>query len=208
MYLGRDRVRAFRVLPRSLPEPRQEGGEMTFYTLLFFAGALVIVVVFGLLRSLGAYRKFRGNRIISCPENHRPAAVRVAAAKAAIQAATGTPHLQLSECSRWPEMAGCGQECLAQIQEAPKACLVSNIVNRWYQGRSCAYCHKPFDEIQWHDHPPAVVDQQGETIEWTAIPLDHLQQTLSTHWPVCWNCHIAETFRRRHPELVTNRRTH
>ena len=180
---------------------------MTPYTLLFVAGALVIVV-FGLLRSLGAYRKSRGNRIISCPENHRPAAVRVAAAKAAIQATIGTPHLQLSECSRWPGMAGCGQECLSQIQEAPKACLVSNIVNRWYEGRRCLYCHKPFGEIHWHDHPPAVVNEQGETFEWNEIPLDHLQQTLSTHWPVCWNCHIAETFRRRHPELVTDRPAH
>ncbi len=177
------------------------------YTLFIVAAALVIVI-FGLLRSLGAYRKFRGARIISCPENHRPAAVRVAAAKAAIQAAIATPHLQLSECSRWPERAGCGQECLSQIQEAPKACLVSNIVNRWYEGRNCVYCHKPFGEIHWHDHPAAVVNEQGETIECNEIPLENLQQTLGTHWPVCWNCHIAETFRRRHPELVTDRPAH
>src|SRR6266576_3849706 len=45
-------------------------------------------------------------------------------------------------------------------------------------------------------------------LEWNEIPLEHLQQTLSTHWPVCWNCHIAETFRRRHPELVTDRPAH
>src|SRR5437870_7714600 len=122
---------------------------MTPYTLLFVAGALVIVV-FGLLRSLGAYRKFRGNRIISCPENHRPAAVRVAAAKAAIQATIGTAHLQLSECSRWPGMAGCGQECLSQIQEAPKACLVSNIVSRWYEGRRRSEEHT--SELQSRGH--------------------------------------------------------
>ena len=178
-----------------------------FYARLFVAGALVIVV-FELLRSFGAYRKFRGDRIVSCPENHQPAAMRVAAAKAAIQATIGTPHLQLSECSRWPEMAGCGQECLAEIQEAPKACLVSSIVNRWYQGMKCAYCGRPFGEIHWHDHPPAVVDEQGKTIKWNEIPLENLQHTLSTHWPVCWNCHVTETFRRLHPELITDRRAH
>lgn len=37
------------------------------YALLFVAGALVIVV-FELLRSVGAYHKFRGDRIISCPK--------------------------------------------------------------------------------------------------------------------------------------------
>src|SRR5256884_8915310 len=62
--------------------------------------------------------------------------------------------------------------------------------------------------IYWHDHPPAVVNEQGDSFEWNEIPLEHLQQTLSTHWPVCWNCHIAEAFRRRHPELVTDRPAH
>jgi hypothetical protein len=177
------------------------------YVLLVLAAALV-VVVFELMRSLGIYRKFRGDRIISCPENHLPAAVRVAAGKAAIEATVRAPHLQLSECSRWPEMADCGQECLSQIQEAPKACLVSNIVNRWYEGMKCVYCRKTFGEIHWHDHPPALVDEQGKTLPWNDIPLENLQQTLATHWPVCWNCHIAESFRRLHPELVTDRPPH
>jgi len=72
----------------------------------------------------------------------------------------------------------------------------------------CVYCRKPFGEIHWHDHPPAVVNEQGKTLAWTEIPLGSLQHTLSTHWPVCWNCHVAETFRRLHPELVTDRRAH
>jgi len=177
------------------------------YTILALA-AVLAVVVFELLRLLGVYRKFRGDRIISCPENRLPAAVRVAAGKAAIEAAVGTPHLQLSECSRWPEMADCGQECLSQIQEAPVACLVSNIVNRWYEGMKCVYCHKPFGEIHWHDHPPALVDEHGQTKQWNEVPLENLQQTLTTHWPVCWNCHVAESFRRLHPELVTDRQPH
>lgn len=177
------------------------------YTLLALAAALT-VIIFELLRSLGVYRKFRGDRIISCPENHQPAAVRVAAGKAAIEATVGTPHLQLSECSRWPEMGGCGQECLSQIQEAPAACLVSNIVNRWYEGMKCVYCHKPFGEIHWHDHPPALVNAHGKTMQWNEVPLENLQQTLTTHWPVCWNCHVAESFRRLHPELVTDRQPH
>ena len=36
-------------------------------------------------------------------------------------------------------------------------------------------------------------------------PLEKLQEVLATHWPVCWNCHVAETFRREHPELVAHR---
>jgi hypothetical protein len=28
---------------------------------------------------------------------------------------------------------------------------------------------------------------------------------LSTHLPVCWDCHIARRFRREHPALVVDR---
>lgn len=82
------------VLPPGPWAVARQGGGIMSYTLLFVASALVMVVL-ELLPSVGAYRKFRGDRIISCPENHQPAAMRVAAAKAAIQATIGTPHLQL-----------------------------------------------------------------------------------------------------------------
>jgi hypothetical protein len=94
---------------------------------------------------------------------------------------------------------------LAQIEEAPKACLVWTIINRWYQGQECAYCHKPFGEIHWHDHPPALVNIDQRTVQWNEIAAENLQEALGTHRPVCWSCHIAETFRREHPELVVDR---
>jgi hypothetical protein len=31
---------------------------------------------------------------------------------------------------------------------------------------------------------------------------------LGRHWPVCWSCHMSETFRRAHPELVVERPAH
>jgi hypothetical protein len=176
--------------------------------LLLVLAATIAVVIFELFRSVGIYRKFRGDRIVICPENRQPAGVRVAAGKAACKALVGTPPVRLSECTRWPEMAGCGQECLSQIQQSPKDCLVSTMVNRWYEGAKCAYCHEAFGEIHWHDHPPALVNEQRQTVQWNEIPLANLKQTLATHWPVCWNCHVAETFRRLHPELVTDRPAH
>jgi hypothetical protein len=178
------------------------------YILSILAAAIVVAVVFELTRALRTYFKFRGKRIITCPENRQPAAVSVAAGKAAVEATLHAPDLKLSECSRWPEKAGCGQECLSQIKEAPEACLVSNIVNHWYSGKSCVYCHKPFGEIHWHDHPPALINKQRKTMQWNEVSLENLPQTLANHWPVCWNCHIAENFRHQHPELVTDRPAH
>ena len=175
------------------------------YILLILVFAIGIAVAFELVRALRTYLKFRGKRIVSCPETHEAAGVSVAAGKAAAQALIGAPHLRLSECSRWPEKEACGQECLAQITEAPHACLVSTIVNQWYAGRSCAYCNKPFGEIHWHDHPPALVDEQRKTVQWNEVPVENLQKVMATHLPVCWNCHVAETFRREHPDLVVDR---
>lgn len=169
------------------------------------AMAIAVFLFVALRRGLHTYLKFRGERIVSCPETHKPAAVRVAAGKAALESTVGDEQLRLSACSRWPEKEACGQECLAQIQEAPKACLVWTIINQWYEGQNCAYCHKPFGEIHWHDHPPALLDNDLKTVQWNEIPAEKLQEVLSTHWPVCWNCHIAESFRREHPELVVDR---
>lgn len=175
------------------------------FIFVILAIAATVVVFVGLRRASQTYLRYRGERIVSCPETHKPAAVRIAAGKAALDSALGNEQLRLSECSRWPEKEACGQECLAQIEEAPEACLVWTIANRWYQGKSCAFCHKPFGDIHWHDHPPALVDNERKTILWNEISADRLQQVLSTHRPVCWNCHIAESFRHDHPELVVDR---
>jgi hypothetical protein len=180
---------------------------MGFIVVILLTLAAVFVVM-GVRRALRTYLTFRGKMLVSCPETHQPAAVRVAAGKAALEAAVGNEQIRLSECSRWPERGDCPQECLAQIEEAPQACLVWTIINQWYQGQSCAYCHKPFGEIHWHDHPPALVDDQRKTLEWDKIPAEKLQEAFRTHRPVCWSCHIAETFRREHSELVVDRPAH
>ncbi|MGC2670542.1 MAG: hypothetical protein WA299_01655 [Candidatus Acidiferrum sp.] len=177
-----------------------------------FIGASVAAVMLlalglgvGVTRAVRAYVKYRGKRIVSCPETHQAAAVRLAAGDAALHAAIGEEELRLKECSRWPEREACGQFCLQQIQEAPKACLVSTIVNRWYEGKECAYCHRPFGELHWDTHQPALMDAQRKTVLWREIPAEKLQETMRTHLPVCWDCHIAETFRREHPEMVVDR---
>ena len=64
---------------------------------------LAIGLGVGLSRALRTYLKFRGKRIVSCPETHQAAAVRVAAGNAALKATIGHDELRLKECSRWPE---------------------------------------------------------------------------------------------------------
>ena len=170
--------------------------------------AVLVILAMGGYRYLRTYFKFRGQRLVSCPRAHERAAVRVAAGKAALKSAAGQDSLRLCECSRWAGPPRCNQHCLEQIREAPDACLVWNIMSRWYQGQSCAYCQEPFTAIHWHDHPPAMIGEDRKSIQWNEVPAEQLQETMRTHVPICWNCHITETFRRVHPESVVDRPVH
>jgi hypothetical protein len=75
----------------------------------------------------------------------------------------------------------------------------------WYEGKTCAFCGKPFGEINLTDHKPALLNLGGQTVRWGGIPPEEIYDALTTHLPVCWDCHVAETFRREHPEMVVER---
>jgi hypothetical protein len=174
-----------------------------------FVGSVLLLAVAYLLMSgfLTAWRRFRGTRVITCPENLEPAAVRVDALQAAKwQAIAGETSLRLTTCSRWPEMQGCGQECLSQIEAAPEQCLVRNIVARWYTGKHCVYCGEGVGEIVWHERPPALRAPDKTSREWKEIAPEQLPVVFATYQPVCWKCHVLESFRREHPDLVVERR--
>lgn len=159
----------------------------------------------GLIISIEAYFKYRRQMLVTCPENHQRAAVRVDVMNAVKQTLYGRESLRLSECSRWPERAGCGQDCLAEIEADPKACTVWTLVTDWYRGKNCVYCQRPFEEVHWHDRPPALRTPDGKTLQWDEVAAEKLPEIFETHLPVCWSCHMAETFRREHPEHVVDR---
>ena len=120
-----------------------------------FVGAIVLVAVGSWI--LPAYRAYRGKRLITCPETQRPAAVDVDAVHAAATAIGGGADLRLKDCSRWPERAGCGQDCLSQIESEPGACRVRNVVAEWYRGKTCALCGKAIPEVKWSEHRPGLL---------------------------------------------------
>jgi hypothetical protein len=174
-------------------------------TILFAVVAIGLLVYRG-VPAARAYFTFRGKRLVTCPETRKAAAVNVAARKAAAGAFAGKIELCLDSCSRWPEREDCGQDCLAQVKADPESCLLWHIVSRWYEGQECAYCHRRFGPLQHADHTPALRGPDHKTIEWSEIRPEELPDVLSTCDPVCWNCHIVETFRREHPELVVDRK--
>jgi hypothetical protein len=165
----------------------------------------VVLAGIALGRLARAWWRYRGRRVITCPENRKPAGVVVDARHAAVTALGKSPELRLSSCSRWPERAGCGQPCLSQIEASPEDCLVRNILTKWYEGKVCAWCGQPFGEIEWAGRKPALLRADRVSVEWSEVPADRLHETLVAALPVCFACHMAGTLAREHPELAVDR---
>ena len=180
----------------------------TLFLLYSVAGLIVTFFLVRLGVSLYSYMKVRGKRLVTCPETGKCAAVEVNAGKAAREAFFTTPEFRLSACSRWPLKAGCGQECLRQIELAPEECLVRNYVLRWYEGKKCALCGKVIREAEWLGHKPGLMTPEKRTVYWDSIAPEKLPEVFMTHAPICWDCHITETVRHDHPERIVDRPWH
>jgi hypothetical protein len=181
---------------------------------LLIALAAAILVLAGVgIRTLRTYRSYRGKMLVRCPETRRPVGVDVDARHAALHQREGKPELRLWSCTRWPERADCGQDCLSQVERGPDDCLVRNVLADWYQQRACVFCEKPFGSVDSYDHTalfsydkkPGLRSPAGVLVEWLDVPVESLLEVLGTHQAVCWDCLLTEQFRRDHPELVVDR---
>ncbi len=166
---------------------------------------LVAGIYFGIRYFVRTRQKVSGERVIICPETGKQAMVEVDAGHAAATSLFGHTDLRLENCWRWPIKQDCGQECLLQLDVAPEECLVRSVLEKWYRGKSCAFCAQPFPEIHIVDHQPALMNPEGVTVEWGQVPISAAMDAMTTYLPVCWNCHIAQSFRREHPDMVVDR---
>lgn len=175
--------------------------------LLEFIGLISIAAtLIGLGIFISMYLNYRRTSVVVCPETRKPEAVRVNARRAAFETLKGAEvKFRLEQCSRWPERQNCGQACVSQIENDPELCHAAAMAQQWFVDRSCVFCGKPILKLQWHEHPPALLDPNNETMIWNEIPAEHLPEAFEKCAPVCWSCHIAESFRRTHPECVVDR---
>lgn len=170
------------------------------------AGVLAVAAIYFAIRYfVNSRRKFGGGRVVICPETQKQAMVEIDSGRAALTSLVGQTEIRLESCWRWPLREDCGQECLLQLSEVDNDCLVRSVLMKWYRGKKCAFCKRPFSEVELIDHKPVLFNPDGYTVEWAAIPISAVNKAMATYLPVCWNCHIAQTFRREHPDLVVER---
>jgi hypothetical protein len=169
------------------------------------AALIVTTIYFGIRYFVRSSQKFGGERIIICPETGKQAMVEVDTRHAAISSLLGQTDLRLEDCWRWPMKQNCGQECLLQLDVADPNCLVRSVLEKWYRHKTCAFCERPFEKIDLIDHKPVLLNPEGVTLEWKQVPMSNVTTVMATCLPVCWNCHIAQEFRREHSDLVVDR---
>jgi hypothetical protein len=157
-------------------------------------------------RVVQVWRRYRGARLVTCPETGHPAAVKIDLKGAVVNALTDTDlHVHLAACSRWETRGHCDEPCLPQIAAGGENSTVEHYVEKWYANQTCRYCGKPVTEVKFLDHRAALLDASGITHEWSEIAPELLPESLPKYAPVCWDCHVAETFRRLRPDLVVDR---
>jgi hypothetical protein len=164
---------------------------------------VAVLTMWYVVRIVRAWHDYGGVRIVTCPETGRPAAVRIDAAHAAMTTAAEAGHLRLASCSRWGTRGQCDEPC--RFEAADPGCTAAAIASRWFAGKRCAYCGKQVVDEPFAARFPAILGPEGDTREWVDVNADQLPDALQAGAPVCWDCHIAETFRRKYPSLVTDR---
>jgi len=171
------------------------------FTLFFVAGVLLAMI--GLFIALTV--RYRGKRIVTCPETHAPVGAKINAALAAGTWIVARPRFVITACSRWPERAGCDQACAPQVEASPDETLVRNIVAKWYGERTCVYCATPIREIGFAAVTPALLGSDSTLREWKDVAPEELPRVLASAVAVCARCELTEDFRRRFPGRVIER---
>jgi hypothetical protein len=86
---------------------------LLFGFLLVIAGSALILLM-PALWGREIYHQYSAPRAVTCPETRQQVGVTIDARYAATTGLCGTSDFRLSDCTRWPERAKCGQECLPE----------------------------------------------------------------------------------------------
>ena len=89
---------------------------------------LAVGIVFVLVPLvIHTFARYRGSRVLACPETGEQVRLDLDASRAALTSALGRPRLRVSWCTLWPRRKSCAQACLASPEvekQAPEKLVV------------------------------------------------------------------------------------
>ena len=175
-----------------------------FIALLVLAVLLVYLVV-----AVQTWTQVHGTRVVTCPETNGPVAVRVDVPHALATAVWDQVDLRLTSCSRWPERQDCDQPCVQQIEQAPSDTHPRTIAAHFFGRKRCAICTRRIDPLSHMTLQPGFMHPVTHKVEaWDDLPAQDLPRAIATSHPLCQHCTLAEMFRQKFPDRVTDRQPH
>lgn len=176
---------------------------------LFIALLVIAVLIVYLVIAVRTWSRVHGTRVVVCPETQNPAAVNVDVGHAIVSAVWEKPDVRLSTCSRWPERQDCDQPCVQQIETLRSETSPKVIAAHFFGTVRCSICTRPIAPPSGVALQPGFMDPTTHKVEsWNEVPPQDLPQAIATRRPLCANCTLAESFRQRFPDRVTDRLPH
>ena len=153
------------------------------------------------LRALSVWNRRRVEGIVTGQDDMRPRLDHLDVGRAIAH----DPSSDGGPTEAWPGRAHPGDGDPTPYPPAATDNSPSAQVRQWARGRQCVTCGGPLVESRLAGHHIALLEPSGMTREWVDVAADRLPLALATCLPMCWNCHVAATFRRMRPDLVTDR---
>ena len=176
---------------------------------LFIVLCILAVLLVYLAIAVRTWAQVHGARLVVCPETRLAAAVQVDAGHAIVSALWDQTDVRLTSCSRWPERGACEQPCAGQILIAPSDTSPRLIASRFFSKARCAICGRPTGPLSRVTLQPGFMEPDTRQVDtWDDITPDALPRAIATWRPLCSNCTLAESFRHKFPDRVTDRERH
>jgi hypothetical protein len=171
---------------------------------LFVVVLLAIVLAVYVATAIRTWIRFRGVRVVTCPECRRPAAVTVDVGRAMVSAVRERADVRIDACSRWPERRGCGETCVPQIEASTEETRAKTIAARFFKDRRCVICGRRIGPLKPGPLQPGFMNSiTREAVPWFDVPAQDLSDAILERRPLCADCTLAESS--RHPWPVTYR---
>jgi hypothetical protein len=172
---------------------------------LFVAAVLVVYLAI----AIRTWLRVRGARLVVCPETQQPVAVRVDVGHAITSAIREKTDLRLTSCSQWPDHQDCDQPCVRQIEAAPSKTEPRTIAAHFFDTARCVICSRPIEPPNRMTLQPGFMNPSTRRVDtWDDMPPQDLPRAIAAWRPLCSNCTLAESFRQRFPDRVTDRERH
>lgn len=130
------------------------------------------------LSARGILRRRDKTTVVICPTMKLPAEVGL------------DPELRMESCSRWPELQGCSQSCMPQVQFSAED--LNDFAAR-YEGKKCSSCGTALTRDDWYKSRLAVLQTNPGVPDIRGGVPPSVLSVPETGDPICSGCYGAKS---------------